>query len=125
MYLSQQQGNLQKSVIYNYTRCLSGVYCLVTVYCQSVRFVLYNLRGQRSKFNGRSYMNRKEETEFPTDMRLLNIRQVSNILGLSYNGTYNLINTRRIKSVTIGTRRLFTIKAVQEYIQSLEESYEA
>ena len=65
-----------------------------------------------------------EEGMQNTDLRLISLDQVSSILGLSRNATYNLINTRRIKSVKIGARRLFTTAAVQQYIKSLEESYE-
>ena len=65
-----------------------------------------------------------EESINNTDLRLINLDQVSGILGLSRNATYNLINTRKIKSVKIGARRLFTTQAVQNYIKSLEESYE-
>ena len=64
----------------------------------------------------------KEETH-NKNLYLLNLGQVSDILGLSRNATYNLINSRKIKSVKIGSRRLFTNRAVQEYITSLAEDY--
>ncbi len=64
-----------------------------------------------------------ETTELPEDIQLLNVRQVSKLLGLSYNGMYDLINANKIKSVKIGARRLFTVKAVRKYIASLEEIY--
>ena len=64
-----------------------------------------------------------KDTDMPEP--LLNIKQVSKILGLSYNGTYKLINSCQIKSVKIGTRRLFTPKAIKDYINCLEDTYEA
>ena len=71
-------------------------------------------------------MNQKEGTEpgLTEELRLLNVKQVSEILGLSHNGTYDLINSKKIKSVKIGSRRLFTTGAVRAYIESLEETYE-
>ena len=62
--------------------------------------------------------------EAPTNIRLIGLRQVSDILGLSHNATYKLVMTRQIKSVKIGARRLFTVQAVHDYIKSLEEKYE-
>ena len=70
-------------------------------------------------------MSENDEGIETADMRLLNIKQVSDILNLSYNGTYKLINSGQIKSVKIGTRRLFTRKTIKEYIASLEEAYAA
>jgi len=70
-------------------------------------------------------IEKQQAAESPEDIRLLSVKQVSEILGLSHNGTYDLINSKKLKSVKIGARRLFTTGAVREYIEDLEKTYEA
>ena len=70
--------------------------------------------------------NKIETQQVPTypDMRLLNVEQVADILGINRVTVYKLINTNKIKSVRVNSRRLFTNRAVQKYITSLEEADE-
>ena len=66
----------------------------------------------------------KSDEEDRTDLRLLNVEQVVEMLGIGHSNFYKLIRTNKIKSVKIGSRRFFTNRAVREYIASLEEKYE-
>jgi len=108
--------------------CPFTFYLVASFLCGNLYFRVYNPCGHKEKLNERGNMKQKgeiEEQRVAEELRLLSVKQVSEILGLSHNGTYDLINTKKIKSVKIGARRLFTTGAVKEYIEDLEKAYEA
>jgi len=55
------------------------------------------------------------------DIRLLNINQVCAALNMGRVKVYELINRKRLKSVKIGTRRLVSTRALNDFINRLEE----
>jgi excisionase family DNA binding protein len=55
------------------------------------------------------------------ELKLLNIDQVCECLGLGRWSIYRLIKDNRLKTVTIGKRRLVTQGAVRAFIARLEE----
>ena len=120
MYYSQHYSNYRFTRFFTF--CVSRIadLCAMMNTCGNDSFILYN---RHTNYYGEERNCMDGNIDMPES--LLNVRQVSKILGLSYNGTYKLINSREIRSVKIGTRRLFTPRAVNNYIKSLEDSYEA
>ena len=57
------------------------------------------------------------------NLRLLNIDQVCEALNMGRVKVYELINRKRLKSVTIGKRRLVSIRALNDFVNHLEEGY--
>jgi len=55
------------------------------------------------------------------EIRLLSIDQACECLGLGRWSIYKLINQNRLKTVTIGKRRLVTQGAIRSFIAKLEE----
>lgn len=56
-----------------------------------------------------------------TDMRLISIPEASKRLGIGIWAVYRQINKRALKTVKIGGRRLVSVKALDEFINSLEQ----
>lgn len=56
-----------------------------------------------------------------TDMRLISIPEASKRLGIGIWAVYQQINKRALKTVKIGGRRLVSVKALDEFINSLEQ----
>ena len=54
------------------------------------------------------------------DKLLYNIAEAGEIIGLKRSKMYMLINSGALKSVTVGTRRLITVKALEEFVESLQ-----
>ena len=66
----------------------------------------------------------QEENEGPgLSPRLLSITQAYQILGLSRTSLYSLLASDRIRSVTVGRRRLVPREAIDEYIAGLPTQY--
>lgn len=55
------------------------------------------------------------------NLRLLSIDQVCKVLGLGRVKVYELINQKQLSTVTIGTRRLISTRALYDFINQLEE----
>ena len=55
------------------------------------------------------------------DMRLISIPETCKRLGIGHWAVYQQINKRTLKTVKIGGRRLVSIKALNEFITSLEQ----
>lgn len=62
-----------------------------------------------------------EQNTQDTDMRLISIREASKRLGIGIWAVYQQINKRALKTVKIGGRRLVSVKALDEFINSLEQ----
>lgn len=56
-----------------------------------------------------------------TDMRLISIPEACERLGIGSWSAYQLINRQALKTVKIGKRRLVSVRAVNEFINSLEQ----
>jgi len=56
-----------------------------------------------------------------TTVRLLNIDQVCAALNMGRVKVYELINRKHLKSIKIGARRLVSVRALNEFIERLEE----
>ena len=54
-------------------------------------------------------------------IRLLNIDQVCAVLNMGRVKVYELINRKRLKSIKIGARRLVSTRALNDFIDRLEE----
>jgi len=52
------------------------------------------------------------------ETRLLNLTEVCKRLSIGHCGVYNLINKRALKTVKIGRRRLVSMQALKEFIES-------
>jgi excisionase family DNA binding protein len=61
-----------------------------------------------------------EEEQTP---RLLSVNSACQILGLSRTSLYALMASGRIRSVTVGRRRLVPREAIDEFIASLPTEY--
>ena len=55
------------------------------------------------------------------ELKLLNVDQACECLGLGRWSIYKLIREGRLKSVQVGKRRLFTQGAIRKFIARLEE----
>ena len=55
------------------------------------------------------------------DMRLFSIREVCKRLGIGHWAVYQQINKKALKTVKIGKRRLVSVKALNDFITSLEQ----
>ena len=56
-----------------------------------------------------------------TTVRLLNIDQVCAALNMGRVKVYELINRKHLKSIKIGARRLVSVRALNDFIDRLEE----
>ena len=56
-----------------------------------------------------------------TDIRLISVKEACRRLGIGHWHIYQQINKRALKTVRIGKRRLVSIKALNEFIKSMEE----
>ena len=68
-------------------------------------------------------MNRENETM--SDITLLNMKQVMKYLNVSQSIYYKLINSRQLPTVSLGARRLVRLKALKEYLDSVETKKKA
>ena len=66
--------------------------------------------------------NLKRE-ENMSDIQLLNIDQVCEILNIGRVKAYELINRKKLKSIKIDARRLVSVRALNEFIVQLEEKH--
>jgi excisionase family DNA binding protein len=55
------------------------------------------------------------------DMRLISIPEACERLGIGHWAVYQQINRRALKTVKIGKRRLVSVRALNEFISSLEQ----
>ena len=62
----------------------------------------------------------KEYEENIRDITLLSMKQVMKILGVSQTVYYRLINSGQLPTVSLGSRRLVRLKALKEYLESVE-----
>jgi excisionase family DNA binding protein len=62
-----------------------------------------------------------EQDSKDTDMRLLSIPEVCKRLGIGHWSVYKQINKKALKTVKIGKRRLVSVKALNDFISSLEQ----
>jgi len=58
-----------------------------------------------------------------TELKLLSIQEACTRLSLSRSTVYTLIKKGELKTVTIGTRRMFTSTEIDRYIQNLERKH--
>ena len=65
------------------------------------------------------------QEENMVNIRLLNIDQVCAALNMGRVKVYELINRKRLKSIKIGSRRLVSTRALNDFINQLEEGYVA
>ena len=65
------------------------------------------------------------QEETMKDIQLLSINQVCAMLNMGRVKVYDLINGKRIRSVKIGARRLVSVRALNDFINRLEEEYGA
>jgi len=63
------------------------------------------------------------QEEYMMNIRLLNIDQVCEALNMCRVKVYELINRKRLKSVKIGARRLVSARALNDFINQLEDSH--
>jgi excisionase family DNA binding protein len=56
-----------------------------------------------------------------TDIRLISIPEACKRLGIGSWNMYQQINKKALKTVKIGKRRLVSVKALHEFITSLEQ----
>ena len=61
--------------------------------------------------------------DYMVNIRLLSIDQVCAALNMGRVKIYELINRKRLKSVKIGARRLVSVRALNDFIEQLEEDY--
>ena len=58
-------------------------------------------------------------------MKLLNLKEAKEFLGIGDWMLYQLLRTNKLPSVKIGGRRLISLRAIEKYIIRLEEESEA
>jgi len=63
----------------------------------------------------------EQNTTKDNDMRLISISEACKWLGIGHWAVYQQINKRALKTVKIGGRRLICVKALNEFISSLEQ----
>ena len=66
-------------------------------------------------------LSTQKTEENMTTVRLLNIDQVCAALNMGRVKVYELINRKHLKSIKIGARRLVSTRALNEFIERLEE----
>ena len=69
---------------------------------------------------GSPLSTQKTEEDMAT-IRLLNIDQVCAALNMGRVKVYELINRKHLKSIKIGARRLVSVRALNDFIERLEE----
>jgi excisionase family DNA binding protein len=70
-----------------------------------------------------SVINRQDMEDVDQIPRLLSISLACQILGLSRTSLYELISSGRVRSVTVGRRRLVPCEAIDEFIAGLPTEY--
>ena len=68
-----------------------------------------------------SAVQHTEDTVAKATPRLLSIKQVIHELGIGRTNTYELIASKKLKTVKIGRRRFVTIDALDEFIAGLSD----
>jgi len=63
----------------------------------------------------------EQNTIKDNDMRLISIPEVCKRLGIGHWAVYQQINKRVLKTVKIGGRRLISVRALNDFITSLEQ----
>jgi len=66
-------------------------------------------------------LTRKEDMP---NLQLLNIDQVCAVLNIGRVNVYDLINRKRLKSIKLGARRLVSTRALNDFINQLEEGHD-
>ena len=61
-----------------------------------------------------------EIAQIAPQLQLLSIQDVCNRLGIGYWLVYKLINENKLRSITIGKRRLIPVQALQDFITNAE-----
>ena len=61
-----------------------------------------------------------DEKPIAPHLQLLSIQDVCRRLNVGYWMVYKLISERKLKSITIGKRRLITVQALQDFINQSE-----
>ena len=62
-----------------------------------------------------------EQNKHDTEMRLLSIPEASKRLGIGIWAVYRQIDKKALKTVKIGGRRLVSVRALNEFVNSLEQ----
>ena len=126
MYILQQQGkcHYRQFALCTLIRIAKNLIMLFS--CLIHNFGLYHLHGCKGKYNERGVMSENQSNEnLPViGKKLLNISQVCEQLGIGEFTVYKLIHQNRLRSVKIGSRRLVSARAIDEYIALLEEEHD-
>jgi excisionase family DNA binding protein len=73
--------------------------------------------GRKNEKNNTMEQNMTKDT----DMRLMSIPEACKRLGIGHWSVYRQINRNALKSVKIGKRRLISVRALNQFIASLEQ----
>jgi len=60
------------------------------------------------------------ENKILSDITLLNMKQVLEILGVSQTVYYRLVNSGELPTVSLGSRKLVRLKSLRKYLNSVE-----
>jgi excisionase family DNA binding protein len=63
----------------------------------------------------------EQHNSYDTGTRLLSVREACEWLGIGYYMIYKLIGKKDIKTVKLGRRRLISTRAIDEFINSMEQ----
>ncbi len=66
-------------------------------------------------------MRRNIENSNDNDIKLLSVQEACQRLGIGHVNFYSLINKNAIKTVKLGARRLISVRALNDFINSLEQ----
>ncbi len=84
-----------------------------------ILILLYTIPGDEKK--ERKERDSMEQNEnIASEITLLNMKQVMSYLNVSQWIYYKLVNSRQLPTITLGSRKLVRLKALKEYLDSVE-----